>query len=75
MLLQKALMEQRVAVMKDNLSFVLRVDGDFLEYLELRDFPFDMQPLTLKMSVKCANEHLFAAPWASAAPASPATPP
>ena len=24
-------LEQRVAVMKDNLSFVLRVDGDFLE--------------------------------------------
>ena len=43
----------------NDLHYILEVDGIFFEMLELHDFPFDHQCLTVKLRANCAKEGKF----------------
>ena len=51
--------ETKVLTAGDDLKLILRLEGDFFERFQLRTFPFDVQNLTVTLSVKCATNGMM----------------
>lgn len=54
--LEYSVLTEKVVKMKDHLDLVLKVSGTFFEQMELDDFPYDVQRLTVVLAFNAAKE-------------------
>jgi len=54
--LDYSILTEKVVKLKTHLDLVLKVSGTFFEQMELADFPFDVQRLTVTLAINTATE-------------------